>query len=399
MKRIFAFLLVLVFLLPVAVQAEESRRFYLEVLNTENEGEYRVNVRWDGATLQDEISGFRLSLAYPADLLVCKDFDMGEVMYDFGIRMGPPSVDANPAVFLGVEISHAVTESGVFATFLFEKKEGAAGEAKLTLELAELIRLDHSDARADFAVESCVINLDGDENGGLPLCMLTGVGHTLLEWQTDSEDPSRLYKYCSLCGKVVEEKTVENTSKDPLFDGSAVLAPGNNSLPQGAEIDVLPDVKALSEALFSAICQKIGTDKLTYLETIDVSIKLDGEKVNLTEKGTLTVDAPEGLADGESVCVARTEGETVLEVFALDVQGGKLEIPVSDLGTLQLLRLEESADAPITDVDVPTPPAPQKVPAEDAAKADQSTLWIVLGVAGGLCALSAVTVVLLKKKK
>lgn len=406
MKRLLALCLVFSFVFALlcfgAVSAEEGqKRFYLDVRQN-SDGTYAVDICWEGAELSDDIGALRLSMTYPSEQLVCISRRTGPALRDFSIRVGPQYVTSNPAVFLGVEINRGVTSEGALGSFVFEKAPNATGKAELKLEVLELYRRDNSDCRADFAVESNAIVFDAASPA--PACAEDASIHENLPWNVEGD---RLVRVCGHCGKTVSEKAAQQPTQNPVVSENATFTPGNGKLPQGAEVQVEENAKApvnmmSPEEKTRAAEEKSGVSPLTLLSVWDVKLYHESEKLSLTEKGALTLKAPEGVGDGEALIVALFDETALFDVQRVSVKDGNVSFLVGDACTVCFFEGEVSADVPEAETGDGTQ-TPENTPGETPEEAEENgglpVLFLVGVSAVLLFAVGAAVFLILKKKR
>ncbi len=408
MKRFVA--CVLLFLLlsfGVSAAEQDGKRFYLEVTRGETEDSFLVNICMEGLTLQDDLSTIHVSLSYPEDQLVCKDWSIGAALRAFSIKQGPQYTTSNPAIFLGVEVGRPVTAEGVIAAFEFEAVEGAEGEAELVLELIEAVHLS-SDAsfKDEFAVEGATLKLSGAELYEAPACRTDATLHEGLAWTTDALQEGRLVKRCALCGKVLEERVAEKVSSDPVTQGDTVFAPMTEKLPADTTLSVTEEKEEPREDLLARVYEKLGTDRAAYVGAYHLSLMLSGEAFSTQEAGKVSVSAPDGVRDGDTlyaVCVL-PDG-TVSDAQTAVVSDGRLTLASKADGTLYLFLAEAeeeepevSPQAPSEGEDAQDPQTPSESDGDGETTPSPVGLWIGL-LALVLCGVGAGIFVFVKKKR
>ncbi len=405
MKRFFALLFVLCLCVPffavgTVSAAEEEKRFYAELV-WNPDSSFTVNVCWEGATEEDELGALRMNMTYSSEKVVCRSHELGEAMRDFSIKVGPQYVYSNPAFLVGVEINHPVTSAGVLASFVFEIAPEAIGTVNFELDVLELNRLDGSSAKADFAVENLYLELT-------PPCERNEDYHDTLSWQVQGE---KLLRYCLFCDTLLEEKQAPALSEDPVESEGVVLTPGEALLPENAVLEVekqepveetrtdtLTDAEALLQIRSAFAARLVSFESLVLLEKYAVSLTSGEDALFSGEGSVFSFDAPNGVAEGETVYGALFENGSAVEVFSETVRSGKLSFGATyEFDAVYFCRGTTVADSPVPD----EAPAPDETPApggaeespsdpeteggetEDAETAEPAAFplhWIVFGV-------------------
>ena len=352
MKRFAAILLALFLCIPLMLYASAAGevRLYVNVLPSEN-GTFLAEIRWEGMTEEDQLSALRFSLAYPSDQVTCQSIGYGEAFRQFGVKMGPQNKEANPLTFVCVKIDGAAVEEGVLASLVFAPKEGEGGTVALNLNLIEAIRLDNSDCRDIFTVSGAAFSTDSAEAD----CAVTGE-HTPGEWVQAPGEPGVLVRSCVFCKTELERKTAE-PSAEPIRDGEAVLSPDAAGFPTDTALSVEELERELSDEELSESESAFATPGLQALEALEVTLSWNGDRLCLEEGGMLTVPAPEGVADGETVYIMVETVSGEKQYGTATCRDGKITFPLSVSGTVWILR-EAPGDDPAD------PAAPTPAPAE-----------------------------------
>lgn len=386
MKRILSVFFALCLLLPFCVWAEgKTKRFYVQTEETGN-GTYRADICWEGATQDDGITSFRLQLTYPEEMLVCTSNKIGEALRDFSIRMGPQYAHSNPAIFLGVNVAQPVDNEGVLGTLYFTAAQGAVGEAKLKLEVLELYDADGKDAKSKFRTESASLFLGGAS--GEPACEKQPLLHNDLPWQADAENAGVLRQVCPHCKEVVGEKTVQTAGKEPVTDGGVQFSPSGAELPEGTTIRTEQQQDPLEFGELSQIGEKLETKEPNHVGSLVVELEWEGNSLTLTQEGELTVPAPEGVSDGDTVYVVAVDENGEMQTHTVVAKDGKLVFSTRVFGTLHFFLGNTAPDEGTNGAEEEEVPVPTTLPAG---------VWLCLGV-GVVSMILALVFVVFKKR-
>lgn len=399
MKRLFALVLALCLALPTfAFAAEEERSFYVD-LSLGADSLYYANVCWAGVTYADDVSAIRFTFSYPAEKLVCKSWKIGQAMRAFQIKQGPQYTESNPATFVAMSIDRPVTSEGVLASFVLEPIGGATGEAELSLEIREVVRLtDTAEITDAFSARGAKITLGaGEEKPAALPCDEDASIHADLPFSTDPDQAGVLVRLCPYCHRVLETREVDSPTSDPSPDGEVTFSPGTNQLPPDVSFSADASDETIPEDVLSDVKDVSGEEDLSFIGAMDVSLTWEGDRLTLGEAGSLSIPAPEGIGDGDVVWVAIASESGERETYRLTCEGGKLTFPVRVFGKVYLLKGEGG------EADTPSP-APEGEGEPETEESEQPglelspALWglVAVPVFG---ALAALIIILVKKNK
>lgn len=397
----------------------------LGVAVEKGEYHYIATVFWSGVTEADDIGALQFTVTYPAAQLKALKVERGAVLRSFGISMGPPSRDKNPATFVAVNLSEPVTANGALAVFSLQALPGATGEAAIELSEVKIkTRISDEEISGAFNIQNAGIVFQSAAPDRQPDCQSGAAPHTDFIWEQDPQDEARLLRTCSVCG-YSETKAVAYTDA-ALLPGEDVSLTPAAALPSETKLiakSISPQIDAATRQDFSRV---LKTERFTVKSAYAVSLDWQGGTLDLDGAKTLSLPAPDGVVDGESVTVLIATHDGSFLVLPTLCKDGKIQVTTEVLGNFYLLTgAAPTADDPPGAGDSPTAPLPdpdgpgqtpgdgaptegepsggENAPApEQGAHGERGAFapWIFFAVAGGLLlACAAVTVLFFVQKR
>lgn len=392
MKRFLCVLLVFVLCMPsLTAFSMPPKQFYVETTR-QDDGTYCANICFSGAEEADELSAIRLQFSYPEEAFVCKSNRIGAALRQFPIRVGAQYTTSNPVIFVGVQIEKPVTEPGIIGTFILQPKPGAVGELRLDLTLIEALRLDNTPCEDEYVVRGASITLDADREDP---CVENG--HSVGPWEPDAHNGGRFFRLCTVCGVECEEKFSDEIVHQDVTQGDVSLSVGDNLLPDDVHLEINEGSELPEEALLGEMVDTGRVNAEDFLGSLSTELIWQGEQLVLHSEGNLTVPAPQGVENGESVYVISVDEYGVREAHVISVKEGALTFPTRVFGTLYYFKttqLPEPENTPIENG--PTEPSlsPETQPTEEEKPAvEKGSPWIF--VACGVVLAGAVVTLLI----